>query len=164
MTPPRFGIGYDVHPLAPGRPMVVGGVTIDSEFGPVGHSDADVLCHAITDALLGAAALGDIGELFPDTDEQHAGADSVELLRKAVEHVHQAGFKPWNVDATVNLETPKLIGHRDEMRTTLAGALGIPVDRVSVKATRGEGLGFVGRGEGMSAMAVVSLTEVEAGA
>ena len=158
--PQRFGIGYDVHPLAEGRPMVVGGVTVESPVGPVGHSDADVLCHAVTDALLGAAALGDIGSHFPDTDPEFAGADSVALLAEAVRRVAAAGFTPWNVDATVNLERPKLAPHREAMRANLAAALGIPVDRVSVKATRGEGLGFVGRGEGVAAYAVVSTTDI----
>jgi len=155
----RFGIGYDVHPLAAGRPMVLGGVLFESETGPAGHSDGDAVCHAITDALLGAAALGDIGHLFPDTDEAFKGADSVELLREAVSQLADAGFTPWNIDVTVNLERPKVAPHRDAMRANLADALGIPVDRVSVKATRGEGLGFVGRGEGVSAMAVASVVE-----
>ncbi len=155
----RFGIGYDVHPLEAGRPMVLGGVVLDSEVGPAGHSDGDAVCHAITDALLGAAALGDIGHLFPDTDPQYAGADSVELLRQAVTKLGEAGFNPWNVDVTLNLERPKVAPHRDAMRANLSAALGIPVERVSVKATRGEGLGFVGRGEGVSAMAVASIVE-----
>ena len=155
----RFGIGYDVHPLEAGRPMVLGGVVLDSEVGPAGHSDGDAVCHAITDALLGAAALGDIGHLFPDTDPQYAGADSVELLRQAVTKLGEAGFTPWNVDVTLNLERPKVAPHRDAMRANLSAALGIPVERVSVKATRGEGLGFVGRGEGVSAMAVASIVE-----
>ena len=157
--PQRFGIGYDVHPLEAGRPMVLGGVVLESEVGPAGHSDGDAVCHAITDALLGAAALGDIGHLFPDTDPQHAGADSVELLREAVSKLADSGFVPWNVDVTLNLESPKVAPHRDAMRANLAGALGIPVERVSVKATRGEGLGFVGRGEGVSAMSVASVVE-----
>ena len=157
---PRFGIGYDVHPLAEGRPMIIGGVEIESDRGPTGHSDADALAHAITDALLGAAAAGDIGGHFPDTDPEWAGADSIELLREAVRRVAERGFTPWNVDATVALETPKLAPHRDAMRERLAGALGIPIDRVSVKATRGEGLGFIGRAEGLAAFAVVSLIEI----
>jgi 2-C-methyl-D-erythritol 2,4-cyclodiphosphate synthase len=139
--------------------MVLGGVLFESETGPAGHSDGDAVCHAITDALLGAAALGDIGHLFPDTDEAFKGADSVELLREAVSQLADAGFTPWNIDVTVNLERPKVAPHRDAMRANLADALGIPVDRVSVKATRGEGLGFVGRGEGVSAMAVASVVE-----
>jgi 2-C-methyl-D-erythritol 2,4-cyclodiphosphate synthase len=153
----RFGIGYDVHPLAEGRPMISGGVEIESDRGPVGHSDADALAHAVTDALLGAAAAGDIGSHFPDTDPEWAGADSIELLREAVRRVAELGFAAWNVDATVALEAPKLAPHRDAMRERLADALGIPVERVSVKATRGEGLGFIGRAEGVAAFAVVSL-------
>jgi len=155
----RFGIGYDVHPLVAGRPMVIGGVKIEHHVGPAGHSDADVLAHAITDALLGAAALGDIGSHFPDTAEQWKGADSIGLLAEAVARLGAAGFVPWNVDATVNLERPKLAPHRDAMRERLSGALGIPVDRVSVKATRGEGMGFVGREEGIAAYAVASVVE-----
>jgi len=158
-VPQRFGIGYDVHPLEAGRPMILGGVVLESEVGPAGHSDGDAVCHAITDALLGAAALGDIGHLFPDTDPDHKGADSVELLRQAVAQLTSAGFTPWNVDVTVNLERPKVAPHRDAMRANLADALGIPVERVSLKATRGEGLGFIGRGEGVSAMAVASVLE-----
>lgn len=154
---PRFGIGYDTHPLVEGRPMIIGGVEIESDVGPSGHSDADVLAHAITDALLGAVADGDIGQHFPDTDPLWAGADSIDLLREAVRRVGEAGFEPWNVDATVALERPKLAPHRDAMRERLAGALGLPVSRVSVKATRGEGLGFIGRGEGVVAFAVVSV-------
>lgn len=156
---PRFGIGYDVHPLAAGRPMVIGGVGIEHESGPVGHSDADVLAHAITDALLGAVADGDIGSHFPDTDPEWEGADSLDLLRGAVARLADAGFVPWNVDATVAIERPKLAPHRDAMRSNLAAALGIPVERVSVKATRGEGLGFVGREEGVAAYAVASVVE-----
>lgn len=159
MSIPRSGIGYDVHPLVDGRPMMLGGVLLEADRGPAGHSDGDAVCHAITDALLGAAALGDIGALFPDTDPQHEGADSLQLLGDAVRQLAEAGFQPWNVDVTLNLEAPKIAPHRDAMRVNLAGALGIPVDRVSVKATRGEGLGFVGRGEGVSAMAVASVVE-----
>ena len=156
----RFGIGYDVHPLAVGRPMIIGGVSIDSDVGPQGHSDGDALCHAVTDALLGAAAMGDIGSMFPDTASEFEGADSVKLLGEAVRRLSDEGFEPWNVDSTVNLERPQLASHRDLMRSNLAGALGIPLDRVSVKATRGEGLGFVGRGEGIAAYSVASIVAI----
>lgn len=162
MNHPRCGVGFDVHPLVDGRPMVLGGVTLDFDRGPSGHSDGDAVCHAITDALLGASALGDIGALFPDSDPRHEGAESVALLAEAVVQLKAAGFEPWNVDVTLNLEAPMVAPHRDAMRANLAGALGIPVDRVSVKATRGEGLGFVGRGEGVSAMAVATVVETGA--
>lgn len=158
---PRFGIGYDAHPLVEGRAMILGGVEIDHDRGPSGHSDADVLAHAVTDALLGAAADGDIGQHFPDTDPKWQGADSIELLKAAVERIAHSGLVPWNVDATVALERPKLAPFRDQMRQRLASALGVPVERVSVKATRGEGLGFVGREEGIAAFAVASLVEGE---
>ena len=160
---PRFGIGYDVHQLQVGRKMVIGGVEIEHDRGPLGHSDADVLAHAITDALLGAAACGDIGSHFPDTDPKWKGADSIELLEAAVGIIAAAGFRPWNVDATVNLERPKVAPHRDVMRERLAQAIGIPVDRMSVKATRGEGLGPIGREEGIAAYAVASIVPLEAG-
>jgi 2-C-methyl-D-erythritol 2,4-cyclodiphosphate synthase len=161
MEPPRFGLGYDVHQLAVGRRMVIGGVEIDHETGPLGHSDADVLCHAITDALLGAAGDGDIGTHFPDTDPQWAGADSIVLLEGAVARLASAGFTPWNVDATVAIERPKLAPHREAMRDRLAQALGIDRSRVSVKATRGEGMGFVGREEGVAAFAVASIVRTQ---
>jgi 2-C-methyl-D-erythritol 2,4-cyclodiphosphate synthase len=156
----RTGLGYDCHRLAEGRRLVLGGVEIPSELGLEGHSDADVLTHAIIDALLGAAALGDIGEHFPDTDERYRDADSLELLRAAVTLIDGAGLAIVNVDATVVLERPKLAEHRDAMRAALAGALSVGVDRVSVKATRGEGMGFVGRGEGAAALAVATLAGV----
>jgi len=156
----RTGLGYDCHRLADGRRLVLGGVEIPSERGLEGHSDADVLTHAIIDALLGAAALGDIGEHFPDTDERYRDADSLELLHAIVSRVADAGFAIVNVDATVVLERPKLAEHRLGMRTALAGALGVGLERVSVKATRGEGMGFVGRGEGAAALAVATLTAV----
>lgn len=158
---PRIGFGYDVHRLVDGRPMIIGGVLIDHPTGPSGHSDADVLAHAITDALLGAAADGDIGSHFPDTDPRWEGADSIVLLAAAVERLSAIGFAPHNVDATVNLERPKLAPHRDAMRARLAEALAIPVAAVSVKATRGEGMGFVGREEGIAAYAVASIVPLE---
>ena len=153
----RSGIGYDSHRFADGRLLVLGGVTIAHERGLAGHSDADVLTHAVIDALLGAAALGDIGEHFPDTDERYRDADSIELLRAAAALVAAAGFELVNVDATVMLERPKLAGHRDAIRARLADALGLAVADVGVKATTGEGLGFVGREEGAAALAIATL-------
>jgi 2-C-methyl-D-erythritol 2,4-cyclodiphosphate synthase len=150
----RTGIGWDSHRLEPGRPFVLGGVTIEHDTGPAGHSDADVLTHAVIDALLGAAGLGDIGMHFPDTDPQFAGADSLELLRAAVQRAAEAGFAPSYADTTVILERPKLGPHRAAMAAALAAALGAPVN---VKATTGEGLGFVGRQEGVAALAVVTV-------
>ena len=151
------GIGWDSHRLVEGRPLVLGGVTIPFERGLAGHSDADVLTHAVIDALLGAAALGDIGDHFPDTDERWAGADSLGLLRAVVARVAERGFAVWHADGTVVMERPKLAPHRDAMRGALAGALGVEVARVNVKASTGEGMGFVGRGEGVAALAVVTL-------
>jgi 2-C-methyl-D-erythritol 2,4-cyclodiphosphate synthase len=154
----RTGFGYDCHQLAAGRRLVLGGVEIPSERGLLGHSDADVLTHAIIDALLGAAALGDIGQHFPDTDERYRNADSLELLRAAAGLVVGAGFQVVNVDATVVIERPKLADHREEMRARLAEALGVGIESVNVKATRGEGMGFVGREEGAAALAVATIT------
>jgi 2-C-methyl-D-erythritol 2,4-cyclodiphosphate synthase len=153
----RTGLGYDCHAFAEGRRLVLGGVEVPFPRGLAGHSDADVLTHAVIDALLGAAALGDIGQHFPDTDERYRGADSIELLRAAVGLVSAAGFAVVNVDATVVIERPQLAPLRDAMRSRLADALGVALDRVSVKATRGEGIGFVGRGEGAAALAVATL-------
>ncbi len=151
------GIGYDCHRFVPGRRLVLGGVEIEHDQGLHGHSDADVLTHAIIDALLGAAALGDIGQHFPDTDERYRDADSLHLLRESVRMLGSAGFAVRHVDATVVLERPKLAPVRDEIRATLAGALGLDAGHVSVKATRGEGMGFVGREEGAAALAVATL-------
>jgi 2-C-methyl-D-erythritol 2,4-cyclodiphosphate synthase len=151
------GIGWDSHRLVEGRPLILGGVTIPFALGLSGHSDADVLAHAVIDALLGAAGLGDIGEHFPDTDARWAGADSIELLRAVVGLVADARHAVAHVDTTVVMERPKLGPHRAEIRASLAGALGIEVDRVNVKASTGEGMGFVGRGEGVAALAVVTL-------
>ena len=155
----RTGIGYDVHRLVAGRRLVIGGVEVEFELGLEGHSDADVLTHAVIDALLGAAALGDIGQHFADDDPAYAGADSLVLLREATTLVVDAGFQVSNVDATVVLEHPKLGPHRVPMAANLAGAIGIAVERVSVKATRGEGMGFVGRGEGAAAFAVATIED-----
>jgi 2-C-methyl-D-erythritol 2,4-cyclodiphosphate synthase len=151
------GIGYDAHRLVPGRRLVIGGVELEHELGLEGHSDADVLTHAVIDAVLGACALGDIGEHFPDTDPRYAGADSIELLRAAVTRVEEAGFEVLHVDATVMLERPKLLPVRDRIRARLAEALDLDVPHVSVKATRGEGMGFVGREEGVAAIAVATV-------
>jgi len=152
-----IGFGYDTHRLVAGRPLIIGGVRVEHDLGLEGHSDADVLTHAIIDAILGAAGLGDIGEHFPDTDERWRGADSIDLLRRAAQLVAGEGLRVVNVDATVVLERPKLAPHRAAMRGRLAGALGLDDRQVNVKATRGEGMGFVGRGEGAAAMAVASL-------
>jgi 2-C-methyl-D-erythritol 2,4-cyclodiphosphate synthase len=151
------GIGWDSHRLVEGRPLILGGVTIPSERGLAGHSDADVLAHAVVDALLGAAALGDIGDHFPDSDERWAGADSLELLRAVVALVGDRGLAVVHVDATVVMERPKLGPHKAEIRASLAAALGVDGRRVNVKATTGEGMGFVGRGEGVAALAVATL-------
>ncbi len=151
------GIGYDCHRLAAGRRLILGGVEIPHERGLEGHSDADVLTHAVIDALLGAAGLGDIGEHFPDTDERYRDADSLVLLEGVLTSVIAAGLEVVNVDCTVVLETPKLAPHRQAIREGLARALGLPATRVNVKATTGEGMGFVGRGEGVAALAVASL-------
>jgi 2-C-methyl-D-erythritol 2,4-cyclodiphosphate synthase len=153
----RIGIGYDVHPRERGRPLVLGGVGIEREAGLAGHSDADVLTHAIIDALLGAAALGDIGQHFSSGDPRWRDASSIELLRQAVQLVVDARYRVVNVDATVIAEAPRLAPHVLEMRMALAGALGIGLDGVSVKATTADGLGAIGRGEGIAALAVALL-------
>jgi 2-C-methyl-D-erythritol 2,4-cyclodiphosphate synthase len=151
------GIGYDSHRFLAGRPLILGGVEIPHERGLAGHSDADVLTHAVIDALLGAAGLGDIGEHFPDSEERYCDADSIALLGAVVTLVIAAGLEIENVDCTVLLETPKLGPHRDAIRVRLAQALGLPAQHVNVKATTGEGIGFVGRGEGAAALAIASL-------
>jgi 2-C-methyl-D-erythritol 2,4-cyclodiphosphate synthase len=151
------GIGYDSHRFADGRRLVLGGVELEHDRGLLGHSDADVLTHAIIDALLGAAALGDIGELFPDTDARYRDADSIELLRHVVARLAEHGFEVRHVDVTVVIERPKLAPYRDQMRTSLAAVLDLGVEHVSVKATRGEGMGFVGREEGVAALAVATV-------
>jgi 2-C-methyl-D-erythritol 2,4-cyclodiphosphate synthase len=153
------GIGYDSHRLATGRRMVIGGVEIAHEQGLDGHSDADVLAHAVIDALLGAAGLGDIGEHFPDTDERWLGADSMVLLAQVVETVRGRSLRVVNMDCTIVMERPKLGLHRAAIRAALATTLGLAAERVNVKASTGEGIGFVGRGEGVAALAVVSLLD-----
>ena len=150
----RVGIGYDVHPLRPGRDLVIGGVHIDNPLGLDGHSDADVLTHAVIDSLLGAAALGDIGQHFPASDPGYAGASSQDLLAMVVRTVRQAGYRVVNVDSTVVAEEPRLQPHIDAIRKQLAKTLGIDLGAVSVKATSPEGLGALGREEGIAAHAV----------
>jgi 2-C-methyl-D-erythritol 2,4-cyclodiphosphate synthase len=154
----RTGIGWDSHKLVDGRDLVLGGVTIPYDKGLLGHSDADVLTHAVIDALLGAASMDDIGALFPDTDAAYKDADSLALLRDVVARVAGAGFAIEHVDATVIMERPKLSPHRSGIRAALAQALGLQDDQVNVKASTGEGLGFVGRGEGVAALAVATLS------
>ena len=153
----RIGQGYDVHALSPGLPMFLGGVRIPSEAGFVAHSDGDVAIHALCDAILGAAAMGDIGLHFPDSSDRWKGADSKELLRRVVEMVSAKGYRIGNADITIALQAPKLRPYIDSMREVLAPILGVGVDAVSVKATTTERLGFVGRGEGCECWAVVTL-------
>lgn len=155
----RIGHGYDVHRLAEDRRLVLCGVEIPWDRGLLGHSDADVAVHALMDALLGAAALGDIGQLFPDTDPAYAGADSMLLLARVLARVREAGCRPGNCDLTILAQRPKLAPYVPAMRARLAAALGIPLNRVSVKATTEEGLGFTGSGAGIAAHAVVILEE-----
>ena len=150
----RIGHGYDVHRLVEGRRLILGGVDIPWERGLLGHSDADVLTHAVMDALLGAAGLGDIGQHFPDTDPAYAGADSLKLLEHVAELLRERGFTVGNVDATVLAQRPKLAPHIPQMRDNLARAMGVAPGQVNVKATTEEGLGFTGSGEGMAAHAV----------
>jgi 2-C-methyl-D-erythritol 2,4-cyclodiphosphate synthase len=151
------GIGWDSHRLGAGRPLILGGVAIEHELGLVGHSDADALTHAIIDALLGAAAMGDIGQHFPDTDERFRDADSMLLLRTVVATLAERGLAVTHVDATVVMERPKLAPYRDAIRAALADGLGVGPEHVNVKASTGEGMGFVGRGEGIAALAVATL-------
>ena len=150
----RIGTGYDVHKLVEGRKLIIGGVEIPYEKGLLGHSDADVLVHAVMDALLGAAALGDIGKHFPDSDPKYKGADSLMLMREVRRILSENGFEVGNVDATIIAQFPKMSPHIDTMRRNIADALGLDVSQVSVKATTEERLGFTGRGEGISAQAV----------
>ncbi len=154
----RIGTGYDVHRLAEGRKCILGGVEIPYEKGLLGHSDADVLLHAVMDALLGAAALGDIGKHFPDTEEEYRGISSVKLLKKVGELLEEHTFLIENIDATIIAEAPKMRPYIDAMRENIAAALGLEISRISVKATTEEGLGFTGSGEGISAQAVCLLT------
>ena len=154
----RIGHGYDVHRLTEGRPLIIGGVNIPHEAGLLGHSDADVLVHAIMDSMLGALALGDIGKHFPDTDERYKGADSIELLRQVAKIIGTNGYSVANIDSTILAQAPKMAPHIDEMRKNVADAIGIDVSRVSVKATTEEKLGFTGEKKGIAAHAVCLLT------
>ncbi len=155
----RIGHGYDVHKLVEDRPLIIGGVKIPYEKGLLGHSDADVLLHAVMDALLGAAALGDIGKLFPDTDEEFKGADSRKLLLEVVAHIKDAGYAVSNIDATIIAQAPKMRGYIDQMRENIALDCGVTLDAVNVKATTEEGLGFTGEGLAVAAHAVCLLEE-----
>jgi 2-C-methyl-D-erythritol 2,4-cyclodiphosphate synthase len=157
----RVGQGFDVHALVPGRRLVVGGVDIPYARGLLGHSDADVLLHAVTDALLGAAGLGDIGRHFPDSDAQYAGADSRQLLRETVRHLAEAGFGVVNVDATIIAQAPRFAPYRERMADNIAADLGVERADVNIKAKTTERLGFTGRGEGIAAQAVVLLRGCE---
>ncbi len=150
----RIGIGYDVHKLVENRPLIIGGVKIEHEKGLLGHSDADVLIHAVMDALLGAAALGDIGRHFPDTDPKYSGADSAKLLGHVGELLKNKGYSISNIDSIIAAQAPKMAPHIEKMRENIAATLNIETDRVSVKATTTEGMGFEGRKEGISAQAV----------
>lgn len=157
----RIGIGYDVHKLVEGRKLIIGGVEIPHEKGLLGHSDADVLLHTISDAILGALALGDIGKFFPDTDEKYKGADSIELLKEVGCMISKKGYRVGNIDSIIMAQAPKMAPHIDEMRKNIANALGIDVSQVGVKATTTENLGFEGRKEGISSQAVVLLEKVK---
>jgi 2-C-methyl-D-erythritol 2,4-cyclodiphosphate synthase len=158
---PRTGIGYDVHRFAPNRPLVLGGVSIPHDQGLEGHSDADVLLHAIADAILGAAALGDIGQHFPPGDEKWRGVDSRKLLRQSVDLVRSAGWQLVNLDATVIAEAPRIGPHSAAMRLEIRNATDLPIDAISVKATTNEGMGFVGRSEGIAAMAIATIVAID---
>ena len=153
----RIGHGYDVHRLVAGRPLILGGVAIPYEYGLDGHSDADVLVHALMDALLGAAALGDIGKLFPDSDDRYLNADSIGLLKEVIRLVQEQGYKLINADCTILAQKPKLAPYIDRMRETIAKAVGTDQNCISVKATTEEGLGFTGEGKGIAAHAVILL-------
>jgi 2-C-methyl-D-erythritol 2,4-cyclodiphosphate synthase len=155
MTDPRIGIGYDSHRFAPGGPLILAGTKIPVDFNLSGHSDGDAIAHAVTDAVLGAAALGDIGEMFPDTDPANLGADSMAMLRAAVARVRQAGFVVVNADVVVVAETPKIGPYRTAMRDALAQSLGTEADRVNIKGKTNELMGWIGRGEGLACVATV---------
>jgi len=153
----RSGIGWDSHRLEPGRRLILGGIDLEHDHGLTGHSDADVLTHAVMDALLGAAGCGDIGQWFPDTEARFKDADSMALLRVLVAEMEARGVRPTHCDTTVLMERPKLSPHRDAIRESLAGGLKLPFDSVNVKASTGEGLGFIGREEGVAALAIVTV-------
>ena len=156
----RIGHGYDVHRLVPNRRLILGGVDIPYEKGLLGHSDADVLVHALMDALLGAAAMGDIGKLFPDDDERFSGADSLLLLKEVMRRLREAGYELNNADCTILAQRPKLAKHIQSMRDNIAETMSVPVELISVKATTEEGLGFTGSGEGIAAHAVVLINNI----
>ena len=153
----RVGIGYDSHRFTPGGPLILGGISIPIDFSLAGHSDGDAVAHAVTDAVLGAAALGDIGEMFPDTDPENRGANSMEMLRAAVARVHRAGYTVVNADVVVIAETPNISPYRHAMRAELAEALSVSLTDVSVKGKTNERMGWVGRGEGLACLATVSI-------
>jgi 2-C-methyl-D-erythritol 2,4-cyclodiphosphate synthase len=155
----RVGIGYDSHRFAAGGPLVLGGVKIPGDVHLAGHSDGDAIAHAITDAILGAAGLGDIGQMFSDQDPANKGADSMKMLHAACAKLHAAGFAPFNVDVTVVTEQPKIGPHRDAMRDALAFAMGIHTDVISIKGKTNEGMGWIGRGEGLACIAVVTISD-----
>lgn len=160
MLPVRTGIGYDSHRFGVGGPLILGGIEIPGDIKLIGHSDADAVCHALTDAVLGGAGAGDIGELFPDTDPRNKGRNSIEMLRMACVASEKRGWRVAQVDVTVIVERPKLLPYRDAMRAALATALGLPADSVSLKAKTNEGMGWVGRGEGLACMAVATLIPI----
>lgn len=153
----RVGVGYDSHRFAPGRPLKLGGVLIPSDVGLLGHSDADAICHAVTDAILGAAGLGDIGEMFPDTDPANKDRDSIKMLEAAVKRIATAGYRVNQVDVSVVAESPRIAPHRERIRARLASALGIDSASVSVKGKSNEGMGWIGRKEGLACIAVATL-------
>jgi 2-C-methyl-D-erythritol 2,4-cyclodiphosphate synthase len=153
----RVGVGYDSHRFVPGRLLKLGGVVIPSDVGLMGHSDADAICHAVTDAVLGAAGLGDIGEMFPDTDPANTNRDSIEMLKAAVKRISTAGYSVNQVDVSVVAESPRLAPHREKIRARLASALGIDSSSVSVKGKSNEGMGWIGRKEGLACIAVATL-------
>lgn len=162
-VPYRVGLGHDTHRLTPGRPLILGGVAVEHHLGLDGHSDADILLHAITDALLGAAGEGDIGEHFPDTDPAYLGIDSARLLTLAVERVRDAGWQTVNLDCTIHAQHPKLAPYKAAIKNRLAGLLGLPSTAVNIKAKTGERVGPVGREEAMTADAVILLARIESG-
>ena len=159
----RVGIGYDSHRFAEGHGVILGGVLIPASVRCTGHSDADAVCHALTDALLGGSGVGDIGEMFPDTDAENAGRDSIEMLKLAVARVRAAGWAPAQADITVIAETPKVGPHRPAIRERLAAAIGVAPEAVMIKGKTNEGMGWIGRGEGIACLAVATLTRVNSG-
>lgn len=157
----KIGIGYDVHALVEGRELILGGVKISHEKGLLGHSDADVLVHAMEDAILGALALGDIGKLFPDTDPAFRGASSLKMMEEVIDLIEEKGYRVGNIDSTIIAQSPKLAPYIDDMRKNIANVCGKPIEDISVKATTSEKMGYEGRKEGMTAMAVVLLEPMD---